>query len=277
MKQLKVGLQLYSIREDMEKDMDATLSKVKAMGYDYVEFAGYYGKSANEVIDLLNKHDLECISVHQKYDVFLTNEKENIDFLKIIGAKYCAVPWMDVLDHAGTDRFDQTKSDLIKVGKALKEAGIQLLYHNHEFEFKTHEGKFLLDWLYDSIPSDLLETEIDTCWVKYAGLDPAGYIKKYKGRSPIVHLKDFVCKTLNSGSVYGLINESGEETEILDREDNGFEFRPLGEGIQDFASIIDAAMEAGTDYIIVEQDESLTCEPLEAARIGREYLKTLGL
>jgi sugar phosphate isomerase/epimerase len=277
MKELKVGLQLYSVRDDMGRDVDATLKQVKEMGYDYVEFAGYFGKTAEEVRELLNKHGLECVSVHQTYDIFLKDEKESIDYLKTIGAKYCAIPWMGVEKHAGTELFEQTKKDFIQVGESLKNAGIQLLYHNHEFEFESFEDKFLLDWLYDSIPSELLKTEIDTCWVKYAGQDPAEYLKKYANRSPVVHLKDFVAKNLNSGSVYALIDDSGKEGKKASREENGFSFRPLGQGIQDFPSIIKVAKEIGADYVIVEQDQSPTCPPLQAVKESREYLKGLGI
>lgn len=277
MQELKVGLQLYSVREDMGKDMDATLKQVKEMGYDYVEFAGYFGKTAEEVRELLDKHGLKCVSVHQTHDIFLTNEKESIDYLNTIGAEYCAVPWMGVDKHAGTAAFEQTKKDFVQVGEALKKSGIQLLYHNHDFEFESFEDKFLLDWLYESIPSELLKTEIDTCWVKYAGQDPVDYLKKYTGRSPVVHLKDFVAKNLNSGAVYALIDDSGKEGKKPTREENGFSFRPLGQGIQDFPSIIKAAKEAGAEYIIVEQDQSPTCAPLQAAKESREYLKSLGI
>lgn len=275
---LKVGLQLYSVRDEMNKDMGGTLKKVKDMGYDYVEFAGYFGKTAEEVLSLLEKHNLKCISVHQAYEVFLEDEEESVPFLKTIGAKYSAMPWLDIDKHAGSKNFEQTKKDFIKVGRILKGAGIMHLYHNHDFEFNTYEGKYLLDWLFESVPEDILQTQIDTCWVCYAGLDPAEYIKKYAGRAPVVHLKDFVCDEKGSGPVYDLIDEEGK---VEDREsslsDNGFDYRPLGQGIQDFPSIIEASRQAGVSYLIVEQDESTTCSPLEAAKISREYLRSLGL
>lgn len=277
MTDFKLGLQLYSIRQDMEKDMEGTLKKVKDMGYDYVEFAGYYGKTAEEVLELLNKYDLKCISVHQAYNVFLEDSENAVSYLNTIGAKYCAVPWMDVEKHAGNDAFEQTKKDFIKVGNILKDAGITFLYHNHDFEFKTYEGKYLLDWLYESIPSDLLQTQIDTCWVNYAGVDPVEYVKKYAGRAPVVHLKDFVCDKKNSGAVYGLIDEEGKGGDEPTLVDNGFDYRPLGQGIQDIPAILKAAKEAGTTYVIVEQDESTTCPPLQAVKESRDYLRTLGL
>ena len=165
----------------------------------------------------------------------------------------------------------------MQVGKALSAGGIRLLYHNHDFEFEKYEGKYLLDWLYESVPADILETELDTCWVKYAGEDPTAYLRKYTGRSPIVHLKDFVCKRLNAGAAYALIDEEGNAKKQPTREENGFEFRPVGSGMQDFPAILAAAEDAGTEYVIVEQDESPTMPPMESAAASREYLKSLGL
>lgn len=274
MKKFKIGLQLYSVRDDMEKDMDATLRKVSEMGYECVEFAGYFGKSAEEVKAMLDKYNLEAISVHQGYEVFLQDEKTNIDYLKTLGVKYCAIPWMDKNKHAGNDVYPQTVKEITDVAKALKANGIQMCYHNHDFEFEKFEDKFLLDWLYESIPSELLQPEIDTCWVKYSGNDPVEYINKYAGRLEILHLKDFVSDKFANGPVYALIDNDGNSCES--QKTNTFEFRPVGSGVQDFESILNAAEKAGIEYLIVEQDDCTTASPLESAKMSREYLKTLG-
>lgn len=276
MSELKVGIQLYSLRDDMEKDMDATLKAVADMGYDCVEFAGYFDKSAEEVKAMLEKYGLEAVSVHQGYEVFLDDEKANIDYLKTLGVKYCAIPWMDVKKHKGNEVYPKTIEEITKVAKALKSAGIQMCYHNHDFEFEKYDDKFLLDWLYEDISADLLETEIDTCWVRYAGYDPCEYIAKYAGRAHIVHLKDFTCKAFAGGPVYALIDDSGKEGKKASREDNGFMFKPVGSGIQDFPSIIEAAKKAGAEYVIVEQDQSEERPAMEAAKMSREYLKSIG-
>ena len=274
---LKVGLQLYSVREEMEKDMDATLSKVKAMGYDYVEFAGYFGKTAEEVKALLEKHGLECISVHQGYEIFIDDKKNSVEYLKGIGAKYCAVPWMDKEKHKGNEIFSKTVKEFKEVSAALKQGGIQLLYHNHEFEFEKFEDKFLLDWLYESLNEEELQTEIDTCWVCYAGQNPAEYIRKYSGRSPIVHLKDFTCTEFANGPAYALIDKDGKDSVKQGREEVNFMFKPLGKGLQDFPAILKACVDAGAEFVIVEQDSHPEGSPLEDVAISREYLKGLGI
>ncbi|MBQ4145349.1 MAG: sugar phosphate isomerase/epimerase [Clostridia bacterium] len=277
MKKFKIGLQLYSIREDMEKDMENALKKVKEIGYDYVEFAGYFGHSAEEVKAMLDKYGLECVSVHQTPQLFADEGQKAVDYLKTIGAKYCAIPWYDADKHAGTENWDNTVELFSKVGKLLKENGIQQLYHNHDFEFKKFENKFLLDWLYETIPADFLQPQVDTCWVRYAGYDPAEYIEKYAGRIKVIHLKDYVCKKRNDGPAYALIGEDGTEEKEASKEDNGFEFRPLGMGVQNIPAILEVADKIDADILIVEQDLSVSRPPLEAAEISRKYLKTLGI
>ncbi len=136
---------------------------------------------------------------------------------------------------------------------------------------KMPDGRYALDYIYDTIPADLLQTEVDTCWVKVAGEDPAAYVKKYTGRSPVVHLKDFY-KEGQPGNMYQLIG-----TEVEEQESKGFfEFRPVGSGMQDFPPILEAALAAGAQWVVVEQDQSNGRTPMEAITMSREYLKTLG-
>lgn len=271
---LKIGLQLYSVRNEMERDMDKTLAAVKAMGYDYVEFAGYFGKSAEEVRALLDKHELRCVSVHQAYESFLDEPKKNAEYLKTIGAAYCAIPWMGLEKHKGSDAFEQTVKEIRRVSALLKEYGIQMLYHNHEFEFEKFEGKYKLDWLYEAVGLDAIRPEFDTCWVRYAGEDPCAYLKKYAAQVEVVHLKDFTAKELAAGPMYELI---GSDAKPKSREENEFKFKPVGSGMQDMPSILAAAEAVGAQYAIVEQDgvaEGST--ELDDARTSREYLKSLG-
>ena len=99
------------------------------------------------------------------------------------------------------------------LGAKAAEYGMTLLYHNHDFEFIKIDGEYALDILYNEVPSEFLQTEIDTCWVNVGGENPAGYIEKYTGRAPVVHLKDFVGSN-NGGPLYKLIGIEEEETEV---------------------------------------------------------------
>ncbi len=275
MKKFKVGIQLYSLRDAMNEDMEQTLKAVKEMGYDYVEFAGYFGKSAEEVKAILDKYDLKAVSVHQAIDLFEKEGAAAVEFLNTLGVEYCAIPWYQVDEFH--NNWNETIEKFKKTSKLLKSGGIQLMYHNHDFEFEKIDGEFILDKLYNTIPSDILMPQLDTCWVHYAGVNPAEYIKKYNGKIKVLHLKDFVCEKLGGGPVYALIDEDGNEMKSNSQEDNGFKLVPVGSGIQDFPAILKSAEDAGIEYVIVEQDTSVDRDPMEAAKMSREYLKTLGL
>jgi len=275
MKKFKVGIQLYSLRNAMEKDMDATLRAVKEMGYDYVEFAGYFGKSAQEVKAILDKYNLKAVSVHQGIDLFEKEGKAAVDYLNTLGVKYCAIPWYSVDEFH--NNWDVTIEKFIKTSRLLNEGGIQLMYHNHDSEFQKIDGEFILDKLYNTIPNEMLQPQFDTCWIHYAGVNPAEYLKKYNGKIEVLHLKDFVCEKLGGGPVYALIDEKGNEMKSNSREENGFKYVPLGSGIQNWDAILETAENAGIEYVIVEQDASVDRDPMEAAKMSRDYLKTFGL
>ena len=275
MKKFKVGIQLYSLRDAMEKDMDSTLKTVKEMGYDYVEFAGYFGKSAEEVKAILDKYGLEAVSVHQTISLFEEEGQKAVDYLKTLGVKYCAIPWYNVDEFISN--WDATMDKFKNVSKLLGDNDIKLMYHNHDFEFNKINGEYILDRLYATLPEGVIMPQLDTCWVHYAGVNPSEYIRKYSGRIEVLHLKDFVCEKLGAGPVYALIDEDGNEMDKGNQEDNGFKLVPVGSGIQDWTSILAAAEDAGVEYVIVEQDESKDRDPLDAAKMSREYLRTLGL
>lgn len=277
MSKFKLGLQLYTVRDEMEKDVEATLKAVSEMGYEVVEPAGYFGKTAEEFRALLDKYNLKAISVHQVPDVFLTEPEKNVEFLKTLGVKYCAIPWMGLENHKGSENFEKSVQDISSVAKLLKENGITMLYHNHDFEFNKFDGKYLLDWLYEAVGTDLLKPEIDTCWVKYAGADVTAYMKKYSGMLDCLHLKDFECDELGAGPVYDLIDSTGKAEAPKSKEERNFRFRPVGHGMQNFDEILKTATECGTKYLIVEQDNSYEASSLESAKLSIEYLKSKGL
>ena len=276
MKKFKVGLQLYSVRDALAEDFEGTLQAVKDMGYDYVEFAGFFDKSAEEVKEILDRIGLTPISVHQGDQLFVEKGQEAIDYLKTIGFKYCAIPWFPAQNLKGGETWEDTKKRFKAYSDALKAAGIKLLYHNHDFEFKKVDGKYKIDYIYDELGLDVIAPEFDTCWVHYSGENPCKYIEKYSGNVEVLHLKDFVCEKLGGGPVYDLIDKNGEAQKPKDKESVGFKFTPVGYGLQNFPAILEAAEKAGTEYIIVEQDRSEDRPPLEAVKMSREYLKSIG-
>ena len=278
MKKFNVGIQLYSVRETMKEDFEGTLAALRDMGYEYVEFAGYYGKTADEIKETLDKLGLKCVSVHQNLDFFNENPDDAAEFLKKFGVKYSIIPWYEKARLKGTDEWDETLARFNSVSGVLKKHGMKLGYHNHEFEFETYDGKALHDYIFEELDEGVIYPEFDTCWVHYAGLDPAEKILEYKGKVEIVHLKDFVCERLAGGPTYDLIDEHGNPIKTS-RDDNKFEFRPLGEGRQDFGKILEACEMAGTETVIFEMDKpALGLTELECAKRSREYLKnTFGI
>ena len=123
------------------------------------------------------------------------------------------------------------------------------------------------------MPEDVLKTEIDVCWVKYAGEDPAAYLRKYAGRAPVVHLKDFVGRKEGDAAPYGLLGQS--ETKAAGEVP--FEFRPVGYGCQDVSAVAEAGLDAGAKWFVVEQDASVGRTPLEAAAMSIDTLREIGL
>ena len=268
-----IALQLYSVRDDMAADFEGTLRKVKAMGYDGVEFAGLFGRSAAEIKAMLEEIGLEAVSAHVPYYDAVDDPEAVFSVYKEIGCKYVAVPYLTEERRPGTEGYPETVEGIRKMGEAAKKLGLVLLYHNHDFEFTSKiDGKYALDVLYETIPADLLQTEIDTCWVNVGGEDPADYVVKYTGRAPVVHLKDFYKSGEGKGKLYELIGieDDGEAAEST------FEFRPVGYGMQDFPKILAACETAGAQWVVVEQDNpSMDKFPLECAAMSIEYVKGL--
>lgn len=273
MKPFNVGIQLYGVRESMAADFEGTLRAVRDMGYTHVEFAGYFGKSSAYIRELLATLGLTCSSVHQRPDFFDADPDAACAFLKDFGVRYAVIPWYDV-DALVGERREETLAYLQRTADMLRAHGMTLGYHNHEFEFARDGGKTLHEHIFDAIAADRIVPELDTCWVRYAGQSPAAQILKFKGRVPIVHLKDFT-GTPGDGPAYELIGKGEDGKTVAAARPSDFAFCPVGYGCQDFASILAACEEAGTETLIVEQDRTYGgMSELEAARLSREYLRS---
>ena len=269
-KTLPVGLQLYSVRDFLAADFKGTLKKVKEIGYDYVEPAGLYNIPAVDFKAALDEAGLTAICAHVPYAEMVADPDKVIADYTTLGVKFIAIPYLGDDDRPAAKNFENVLAYIKEFGKKCADAGITLLYHNHDFEFvKMPDGRYGLDYMYETVDASLLQTELDCCWVKVAGEDPASYIRKYAGRCPVVHLKDFTGE--KSNNMYNLIGlkETAKTTST-------FAFRPVGYGKQDVPSIITAAIESGALYLVVEQDNPGEQTSLEAVEMSRKYLKTLG-
>lgn len=266
---LPVMLQTYTVRDFAERDFAATMKAVAEIGYKYVELAGLYGKTTAEIKGALDAAGLSAVSAHVPYDELTGDTDGTLDAYKTLGCKFIAIPYLPEEYRPGAPKFAEVLSKITKVGQACAKHGLTLLYHNHDFEFiKMENGSFGLDYLYSHVPADYLSSELDMCWVRVAGQNPAAYLRKYAGRAPVVHLKDYVGE--KTEGMYELI---GLEKVAVDTKK--FEFRPVGYGVQDIPSILAAADDAGSEYVVVEQDLSYGMTSLESAKRSFDYLASL--
>lgn len=246
---LKVGLQLFTVREDLERDFEGTIEKIAQLGYQGVEFAGFYGRSADQINELLKKNNLEVVGSHTQYNDLLNDAQSLIDYNKAIGNKYIIVPY---LSEEQRGNWPEIFANLRKFAEVCNQNDVVLLYHNHDFEFTEKIGdSTVFDALYSELPADLIQVELDTAWVQYSGYDPIEYIEKYAGRLPLVHWKDFK------------------------RTDDGIQMMELGEGEVPIARVGDAADKAGAEWIIVEQDNSLQA-PMQSIEQSINWVKSYG-
>ena len=267
---LPVAVQAYTVRKEMAVDFRGTLEAIKALGYDGVEFAGLHGTNPEDVKKMCEEIGLVPLSAHVPY-VDMVENMNILEDYKTIGCKFVVVPYLKEEHRPGTDAFAEVIENIKKIGAKANELGLTLLYHNHDFEFIKLDGKYALDVLYEKVSADLLQTELDTCWVNVGGEVPADYIRKYAGRCPVVHLKDFYGE--KSDDMYELI---GIEKKAPTRPGN-FEFRLVGSGVQNFPEILKASEESGATWVVVEQDQpTMGLNPIESIKKSREYLKTLG-
>ena len=273
MKKISFALQLYTVRDFLEKDFEGTIKQVKEIGYKYVELAGMCGVQPEKLKSVLDANSLTVLSAHVPYNELSENTDKTIKLYKSVGCRFIAIPWISGEIFQNTNSLDNFTAEVKKIGEICGENDVTLLYHNHDFEFcKLPNGAYGLDYFYEHVPPGMLQTQIDTCWVKVAGLDPAAYIRKYAGRCPVVHLKDFYIEGVAEG-MYELV---GQENDGQKEKTGVFEFRPVGHGLQDFPSIYTASRESGAEWAVVEQDLSVGRTSLEAAKLSYEYIQSQG-
>lgn len=271
MSRFKVGVQLYSVRDEAGKDFAGTLKELKKMGYDGAELAGTYGLSAEEIRKAAADAGIELFSAHVPLSDLRSAPEQTVALYREIGCRWIAIPYLMPEDRPQSGNFNRTIADMKAISEECRRQGITLCYHNHDFEFfRMPDGRYALDLLYESIPAESLQTELDTCWVHVAGVDPAAYVRKYAGRAPLVHLKDYDGE--KSDDMYALIG--------IERKPNPnakpFDFRPVGSGKMPIPDVVKAAEDAGTVWLIVEQDEPAKGKKrMDSVRQSADYLKTV--
>jgi len=257
----QIGTQLYTVRNLMAKDPIGTLEKISKIGYKTVEGATYtgselfYGMPPEQFKMVLSDNGLEMISGHYLLGAAMPNTKgtmvndwqKAVDDAAAIGLKYMVCAHLSNTERGNLDGYQQTAEKLSAAGAISQKAGIQLCYHNHDFEFVAQDGKLPYDVLLQGTDPDLVKMEMDIYWVYKAKQDPIALFKKYPGRFPLWHVKD------------------------MDNTPKQM-FTEVGNGVIPFKSIFAQAKVAGLDYFFNEQD---VCpgDPLDSMAKSYKYIK----
>lgn len=251
MSTVPVALQLYTVRDEMARDFKGTIRKVGAMGYAGAELAGTGGLSAAEMKDLLTEAGLKPAGSHVGLGQFEQELDQVIAYNLAIGNRYVGVPALPN-EMRTIEGFRQAAAAMNRFGQPIKDAGLVLYYHNHNFEFaKLPGGPQGMDILLKETDPGLVKFECDVYWVQYAGEDPGAFIKANSGRFPLVHLKD-------------MTGEGDART-----------WAEVGEGVIDFKPIFSASEAQGVEWYIVEQDRCAR-PSLESAKLSLDNLKKWG-
>jgi sugar phosphate isomerase/epimerase len=257
----KIGLQLYTVRDQMKAAFDGTIAKVASIGYKEVEFAGYFGRTPEQVRAVIDRNGLTSPSCHVEYAVLSDQWPSVIDSSKTIGQSYIVCPWIPEELRKQPDGWKRAIDTFNHAGEISKKSGIQFAYHNHWFEFLPVNGKLPYDMLLEQCDPDLVKMELDLCWITVAGADPLTYFNRYPGRFPLVHVKDM--KKLPKVSAAG-----GQ-----DFGDSLKDMTEVGSGIIDWKRILGQSEKAGIKHYIVEHDKPQA--PIESIKISYDYLSKL--
>lgn len=243
----RLGVQLYTVRDLFAEDFVGVLETIRRMGYEEVEFAGYHGRDPRAVRTVLDDVGLAAPAAHVGLDALRDDLDAQLEAAHIVGHRYLVVPWLDEAERLSLDGYRRIADSLNTVGARLQEAGVQLAYHNHDFEFETFGGdQSGYDVLLEETDPALVAMELDVFWTVNGGYDPVGFFEQYPGRFPLLHLKDRM--------------EGGEMVEV-------------GAGAIDFARVFAHAEEAGVRHAFVEHDAP--DDALESIRASHDYLVRL--
>lgn len=253
-----IGVQLYTVRNEIFKDPKSTLAKIASIGYKSVETFGYgngkwFGLNAQAFGEELKKNGLVSPSGHTSPGSMFLKEgwesgwQKTVEDAKVIGQEYVVIPYLEEPHRKSLDNFRKIAQGLNKAAETAKAAGLKLAYHNHDFEFDPLEGSSGFEILITETDPKLVNFELDLYWVAKAGKKPLELFKQHAGRFPMWHVKD------------------------MDNTEKKF-FTEVGNGTINFKEIFSKARQSGMKYFFVEQD---VCpgSPLDSIEKSYNYLK----
>lgn len=243
-----VGVQIYSLRNQLKQDGAKALDVLKALNVKYVEIGieSHYGLTQEQMKQALDERGLIPIAAHAGQGFLLNKTEEAIAAARYFGLKYLGVAWAShqkPLDEAQTLKI---AADFNEIGKRLKAAGIQFFYHNHGFEFQPYKDGTLFDLLMAKTDPDLVKFEMDVLWTVFPGQDPVKLLKKYPDRWVLMHLKDL--KKDVAGNLSGGTDLTNDVV--------------LGTGQADYPAILKACQEIGIKYYFIEDESPTVLEQL---------------
>lgn len=241
----RVGLQLYTVRSLMQRDVEATLRAVAETGYREVEFAGYFDHDPAQLRALLDRLELAAPSAHVPLELLRADLDGVLGAAEAVGHRYLVCPWIPEAERT-PDGYRRIALDFNRFGAACRDRGVRFAYHNHDFEFSVVDGRPAYDLLLESTDPGLVAMELDLFWITRAGADPEAYFERHPGRFPLWHVKDMA--------------EGGRMVDV-------------GQGRIDFGRIFARADRAGLRHFFVEHDQPE--EPLASIRQSYRYLARL--
>lgn len=258
-----IGIQLYTVGADLQKNVPRTLEQIRAIGYTEVETAGFAGLTGKQFSEQLKKAGLNCHSAHLQLE--LSNLSQDFDDAHAIGAHFvvCSGQFPGSSGPKATlDDYKKMAERLNTIAQKAKQNNLQYAYHNHNFEFRVLENhKIGYDVLLEETDPALVDFELDCGWMVAAEYSPVQYFQKYPHRYKMLHIKDFVAGSKVSTSLEKGLRPQGTE---------------LGRGHIDYKPILTAAAGIGINHYFVEQEPPFLDMPaLAAAKVDYNYLSRI--
>ncbi|MFN0124998.1 MAG: sugar phosphate isomerase/epimerase family protein [Blastocatellia bacterium] len=252
----RVGLQLYSVRRELQKDVPGTLAKVRQMGFRTVEGGGGYGLTTAQFRAELDKAGLKCAGTGADFNKLKTDTDSVIRDAKTMGAEYVMCAWIPHKDKFTLDDARQAAQVFNAAGEKLRAAGLGLMYHIHGYEFQPHENGTLFDVLMAETKPGLVDIEMDVFWVIHPGQDPVALLKKYGKRVRALHIKD-----KQKGVAGDLTGKAPDSTNVV-----------AGTGQVKWPAVLRAAGNAGVKYYLIEDEAEAAVEQIPRSL---EYLRNV--
>ena len=248
-----IGLQLYTVRDQLQTNFEGTIEKVAQIGYKNLEFAGYYNHTPEQVRALLDRLGLISTSSHIGAQLMRPDPAAQIKAAKVIGHEYITIPSYN-FGREGVEGWKKGVAEFNTWGRMCRDAGMKLAYHNHNMEFAALEGATSgYDILVREVDPALVDFELDLYWAAFADQDPKALFAKYPGRFAMWHVKDLLVTNGTKGMA------------------------PVGKGTLDFKSYFANARQAGLKHFFVEHDTAATYPggSLASIQASADFLKQL--